>query len=35
MGVINVGKQDGVTVSDSGQMFARFFTEVTLEAKRL
>ena len=35
MGVMNVGKRDGVTVSDSGQMFARFFTEVTLEAKRL
>ena len=35
MGVINVGKRDGVTVRDSGQMFARFFTEVTLEAKRL
>jgi len=30
-----VGKRDGVTVSDAGQMFARFFAEVTLEAKRL
>jgi len=35
MGVMNMGKRDGVTVSDSGQMFARFFAEVTLEAKRL
>lgn len=30
-----MGKRDGVTVSDAGQMFARFFAEVTLEAKRL
>jgi len=33
--VMNMNKRDGVTVSDSGQMFARFFAKVTLEAKRL
>ena len=31
----NLCKRYGVTVSNSGQMFARFFAEVTLEAKRL
>lgn len=35
MGVLNVGKRDGATVSNVGQMFARFFTEVTLESNRL
>jgi len=35
MGVWNVGKRDGVTVNDASQMFARFFTEMSLEAKRL
>lgn len=35
MGVLNVGKRDGISVSDAGQMFARFFTEMSLETTRI
>ncbi len=35
MGVLNVGKRDGITVSDASQMFARFFTEMSLETTRI
>jgi hypothetical protein len=35
MGVFNMGSRDGVEVADAGQMFARFFAELTLEKPRI